>query len=99
MNKLLIIGIISLIIGIFGMPYGYYFLLRTLICIIAIKYLLKQYEKDKNNDFIFFILGLAIIYNPIFPLPLGKGIWTIVNLITIGTFVYLLNKGDFNEKK
>lgn len=98
MNKLLVVSIISLIIGILGMPYGYYFLLRTLICLTAVKYLLMQYEKGENGDFLFFILGLAIIYNPIFPMPLGKTIWTIVNIITIATFVYLLNKGDLNEK-
>lgn len=88
---MLIISIVALLIGLFNMPYGYYFILKVLVFLSCLKNIYLIYENSKILNNIFWILfGVAILYNPIIKIPLGKPIWTIVNIITIIIFVYLL---------
>ena len=45
------------------------------------------------------ILGcVALVYNPFVPVHLGKGVWGIVNLVTLGILVYA-NAKSTNEIK
>lgn len=62
--------------------YGFYVLLRWICspCLIIIFYFYKSKNKDILS--IIFIL-LALIYNPILPLHLGRSIWSIINVLTI----------------
>lgn len=89
MQILFIIGIIALIVGIIGMPYGYYFLLKTFLFLFLGKFLFDTYKRKKNFDnFSFFLVELIIIYNPFCLAPLGKCVWTIINVIT-AIFLYI----------
>ncbi|MBQ8167889.1 hypothetical protein IJZ97_00520 [bacterium] len=72
------------------LPYGAYMLLRLIVCISSIK---EIYDNPKlNSDMTFWLVTLAILYNPIIKIPLGKPLWTIVNILTAGFFIYFLSK-------
>jgi hypothetical protein len=74
-------------------PYGYYVLLRWVICGIFAFLALQALEKG-NKEWVW-ILGItAGVYNPFIPLHLGREIWALANLATIGvaiTSIFKLN--------
>lgn len=83
-----------------GNPYGYYILLRWVICGIF-AYLAFKAFKNGYEGWVW-ILGItAAVYNPIFRVHLTREIWSIVNLITIGiavaSIIMLKFKHDNNK--
>lgn len=91
MNISLIVSIIFLILAIFKMPYGYYYLLKFVICFVSIKEALLVYDKTQKFDgTVLTFIALALLYNPISKMPLGREIWTIVNVLTIIYFIYCI---------
>jgi len=77
----LIISIIMLLIGIpSGLPYGYYTLLRLVVCGTAIFTAVNASKMDKQGWM--WILGfIALLFNPIIPIHLEKQLWVIIDLI------------------
>ena len=74
-------------IGLFPMPYGYYFLSRLVVCICAIYYTV-QLNSQSETTLVWVFGFFAFLYNPIIPIHLGsKGLWFIANLITAGVFI------------
>lgn len=104
MNKLIKIGLITLLsICLFNVSYGFYQLMRfvALIGFSALAYFAKQ-EKKKNEIIIFIIL--AILFQPLLKIELGKALWNAVDVIVAcGLLVSLfveLKKGKCKcEKK
>ena len=75
------------------MPYGYYFLSRIVVCVCAIFFASQLYKENEQNS-VFIFGGIAVLYNPLFPIHLGdKSIWIVVNIIT--GILFLLNKNKF----
>ena len=69
-------------IGLFPMPYGYYFLSRIVVCVCAVYFASQLYRANEQNS-VFIFGGIAVLYNPLFPIHLGdKSIWIVVNIIT-----------------
>ena len=69
-----------------GNPYGYYTLLR-LVCCGIFAYLAVQ-AVLLNIQGWSWVLGItAVVYNPIIPIHLTRGIWSVVNIVTIGIAV------------
>ena len=64
-------------------PYAYYILLRW-ICCGTFAYLAFQSLESEKEGWVW-VLGItALLYNPIFPVHLNRGVWSIFNVITIG---------------
>ena len=62
--------------------YGYYVLLKIVICggcafLAAIAY------GDGRKYLVWFMGGLAVLYNPIIRFPLGRELWMVINFLTI----------------
>ena len=73
-------------VGLLPMPYGYYFLSRLVVCGCAIYYAV-QFSGQSHATLVWIFGFLAVLYNPIIPIHLGtKGLWIIVNVITVGVF-------------
>lgn len=69
-----------------GNPYGYYVLLRW-ICFGTFAYLAFQAVDRKEQGWVW-VLGItAMVYNPIVPLHMTRGLWSVVNVVTIGIAV------------
>ncbi len=63
--------------------YGYYTLLRW-VCCGVFAYLAVQSMKQRRDGWVW-VLGItAALYNPIVPVHLTRGIWSVVNVSTIG---------------
>jgi Family of unknown function (DUF6804) len=64
-------------------PYGYYVLLRWVCCAIFIFLTYQAYMQNKQTWI--WVFGVtALIYNPVLRVHLGREIWSIVNILTIG---------------
>lgn len=62
-------------------PYGYFQILRWVVAIVAIYNAYIAYEL-KQNGWIFIMVAIAILFNPIAPIFLQKQTWVILDLIT-----------------
>jgi hypothetical protein len=87
-NIVSIIAIIMLVLAIpSGLwPYGYYILLRWLVTGAALLGLWNAYELKKQTWVIIMAL-IAIFFNPIAPIHLGKEVWVIIDFIVAGLFL------------
>ncbi|GJQ58448.1 MAG: hypothetical protein D8M57_14535 [Candidatus Scalindua sp. AMX11] len=64
-------------------PYGYYVLLRWVVCGIFAFLAFQALEQEKKEWV--WVLGItAAVYNPFFRMHLGRDIWSVVNVVTIG---------------
>jgi hypothetical protein len=61
-------------------PYGYYQFLRFvgLIGFIILAY--QAHEQGRQTEMIIYG-GLALLFQPFFKITLGRGIWTIIDLV------------------
>ena len=89
-RKELIFGsMVALGIALLPMPYAYYMLLRIGICGVFAYLAFNAWQAGDQN--FTWILGItAAIYNPFVPLHLGRELWTVINLGTIG-LLWLVN--------
>lgn len=80
--------IILLFIALLPLPYGYYILLKFLVCFTAIRQLCVAENMNVDNNLVW--TAIVILYNPIIKIPLGRTIWVIVNILTAIYFIYYL---------
>jgi hypothetical protein len=78
-----LIPIVALGVALLEMPYGYYQLLRVLVFCVA-AYLAFESAKRSETSWAWVLGGIALIYNPLVRLALGRDIWEVVNIATIG---------------
>ena len=80
--------IIFLAIALFinGLPYGFYTLLRFVICISALYHVWLIKEENKFTLSAFFIL-IAILFNPIIPIELTREIWIYIDSVVLLFFL------------
>lgn len=77
-------------------PYGYYVLLRWVVCGIFAYLAFLAFEKEKIEWV--WILGItAAVYNPFVKMHLGREIWSLVNLITIAVAITSIYKLKVKE--
>jgi len=78
-----IIPSIMLFLALGKLPYGYYTLLRIVICFVSVFLCIYEYAGHKKINIFVIIFGVfSIIYNPLIPVHLGSSVWTPVNIIT-----------------
>lgn len=75
---------ILLFIGVFPLPYDYYMLLRVIVFISALY--IVSHNKD---EWLYVFLGIAILFNPVFPIYLSKPLWIPIDIIT--GVIYIFN--------
>ena len=88
-NSWYIVCCIMLVLAILPiMPYGYYMLLRVVICGVCLCQILSAHNKKLSLP-----IGLclvAILYNPILTVSLTRGVWTILNIATLVYFISMM---------
>jgi hypothetical protein len=82
----IIVAAAGVVVGLGHMPYGYYPLLRLVLCGVSLYLLLGT--GLTLVDWQRWTLGAsAVLYNPVLPVRLGdKGLWTVLNLLTLVLF-------------
>ena len=63
-------------------PYGYYVLLRVVLCGISVYLTWRAYQLG-NPGWAWTLVIVAVVYNPILRIHLTRGIWSVVNVVTI----------------
>jgi|SRR5690606_8203311 len=81
------------LIALLAMPYGYYTLLRFVVFGIAAYYAYNLYQKDQFTSFwIWPIMFIGIVFNPILPFYQSRDIWAFYNIGTALLFgLFVLN--------
>ena len=79
------ISAIMLLIAILPLPYGYYILLRWVVCISAI-FSAWVANELKKKSWLFLMAIIALLFNPIFPVFLDKGTWVVIDFIVATLF-------------
>lgn len=63
-------------------PYGYYILLRIVLC-ASCGYLAFRAAEANKNQWVWILGVSAVVYNPIIRVHLNREIWSVVNVVTI----------------
>lgn len=77
-----LVPVAALAVALTEMPYGYYQLLRIGIFCLSL-FLAHAEHENPQRIWMWAFIALAITYNPIFRMPLGRDVWVLVNLATI----------------
>lgn len=83
------------------LPYGYYSVMRWLVC-ASCAWLALRSHRNGQEEWTWGWGVIAGIYNPIFPVHANREIWSIVNVVTIavatwyGFKVSRLNRGKLD---
>jgi Family of unknown function (DUF6804) len=77
-------------------PYAYYTLLRVVVCLAAGLLALTTYQRSNKVTLWFAaFVGTSILFNPIFPIHLTRGLWTVLDLAGAALFVvHFFVRGD-----
>lgn len=72
-------------------PYGYYVFLRWIVTGVAIFVLWTAYNLKKQG-WLWLMVGIAILFNPIIPIHLDKGMWMVIDFIVAILFLVSIFK-------
>lgn len=68
-----------------GNPYGYFDFLRIVVCIGAFVFA-AIFAGQKLEMLVVFFAGIAILFNPLFPIHLARDKWLVIDAATIVAF-------------
>lgn len=77
-----------LLLAVADLPYGYYVALRWWVCAAAALAAFDGLE-FRSPRLMLIPLALAILFNPAAPIPLGRDLWMVADVIAAGAFVLL----------
>lgn len=87
----IITSIILLLLAIFPLPYGYYTLLRLVVCLTACFLVWFSYKAGKTAWA--WIMGfITLIFNPLVSLHFNRELWFIIDIIAAIVFGVFLFK-------
>lgn len=86
----IILSIALLVLAIFPFPYGYYVLLRLVVCLTS--GFLAWFSYKGNKSAWVWIMGfIALFFNPIVPLHFGREAWAVFDVavaVLFGIFLF-----------
>lgn len=88
MKTMSYVGVIALFTAILPLPSIYYLLLRQVITFIA-SYFVFRFYRNKLLTQAVISLGIAIIFNPFFPVYMDKLIWIIFDALAAMILLFL----------
>ena len=69
-------------------PYGYYHLLRLVVCAVSGWIAYEQWKHDDAiSGWVVAFGGVALLYNPLMPVHLSREIWSVLNLASAALFL------------
>ena len=84
---------IAMLICLLPMPYGYYQMVR-LGSALGFSYLAYNLKSEKGN-MLWVYIGLAVLFQPIIKISLGRTLWNIVDLVVgIGLILSVIRDGN-----
>lgn len=96
-KRLSITSGVLLLLGILNVwPYGYYTILRWVICVVAI-FNAVGFSKSKLTGWVLVFVALAFLFNPLFPVYLNKSSWVGIDLIS--AIIFFLSAYSIKNKE
>ena len=78
----IVISVLFLLLSFGPWPYGYYVLLKLSLTATGLL-LWSVYSKSKKENWSYFYLGVAILFNPVIWFPLGRPLWSLIDFIVL----------------
>lgn len=75
-----LIPAVMLLVAVAPWPYGYYQLLRVVVCISCGVLAYQSYERDGLTPWTIGLAIVAAVFNPIVPVHLTREIWAVLNV-------------------
>ncbi len=86
-SNIKIILAILLLLCLLHMPYGYYQFVR-LVSLVGFVFLAYEAYQLKKETEVYIYIGLAILFQPLFKIALGRSLWNIVDVIVAGWLIF-----------
>lgn len=94
LSKVAMIGLLIAVIPIW--PYVFYQILKLVVCGAAV-FSAYLYHKEKNKKWMWIMIAIAVIFNPINALYFGAFFWSIIDLIVAALFYNSPKKGIHHD--
>lgn len=95
MKYLQLILSVLLLICLLAMPYGYYVLIRFIVTICFCIFTVQYHDKNKQGLVITFG-SLALLFQPLFKVALGRTMWNVVDVLVA---IFLIGLVVFESKR
>jgi hypothetical protein len=95
LNILKVVLAIMMLLCLADMPYGYYLLVRTVSAGAFAYFAFDAYKREKS-ELIFVYVGLALLFQPLVKIALGRELWNLVDVIVA---MFLLGTIWFENQK
>lgn len=96
MKRLNIILAVILLLCLLPMPYGYYVLVRF-VATVGFAFIAYKYYEMKKEELVWTFGALALLFQPLVKIPLGRDMWNIVDVaVAILLILLTLKKGNKN---
>jgi len=86
-----IVSIVLLVLAIFPWPYGYYTLLRLIVCLTAALLAWVSYKRQLVQ-WVWIMVFTAVFFNPVIVVHFGRELWAAIDLTTAIVFGIYLKK-------
>lgn len=96
MKRLNVIFAVILLLCLFDMPYGYYILVRF-VATVGFVYMAYKYYEMKKENLVWTFGALALLFQPLAKMPLGRVIWNIVD-VAVAIFLIVLSYVESKKK-
>lgn len=97
MQKLQFILALALLLCLAPMPYGYYVLVRYGSAVVF-GIMAYQYYLEKKENLALTWGALAVLFQPLIKIPLGRTVWNIVDVI-VAIILFLIILRTHSKKK
>ena len=85
------VGIVALLLGIPPIwPYGYYVLLRLVVCAASIYAIYVR--RDSKSEYVVALVSITLLFNPVIPVYLNKLLWVPIDLGVAYFFWHLVSE-------
>ena len=80
---------VILLLCLLDMPYGFYSFVRFAAA-AAFCYFAYVASQSENKERMILCIALAVLFQPLLKIPLGRTIWNIVDVVVAAYLIYLL---------
>ena len=80
---------VILLLCLLDMPYGFYSFVRFAAA-AAFCYFAYVASQSENKERMILFIALAVLFQPLLKIPLGRTIWNIVDVVVAAYLIYLL---------
>lgn len=88
---------VLLLLCLADMPYGFYQLVRF-VAAVAFAYLSYDYFKSKKDVMGFVFAALALLFQPLLKVSLGRTLWNLVDILVALGLLFLIIRTFKNKK-